>query len=64
MNEANKRIRAIFIKKLEDNGLKMKFVAEKVGIEYTTLSKWKNGVFNFAEDKLKKIAYFLEQLED
>jgi transposase len=62
MREWNNRVRQAFIKALDDNGLKMKYVAEKLGIEYTTLSKWKNGVFDFKEENIKKIVNFLEKL--
>jgi transposase len=58
----NSRLRKYFIKKLDENGLKMKFVAEQLDIEYTTLSKWKNGHMDFGEDKFKKVRNFLEKL--
>ena len=62
MRELNRRLREVFIYKINANGLKMKFVAEKLGIEYTTLSKWKNGHLDFGEDKAKRVRNYLEKL--
>ncbi|MCD4839750.1 helix-turn-helix domain-containing protein [Neobacillus sedimentimangrovi] len=63
MREYNNLLRKKFTEVLETHGLKMKFVADKLGIEYTTLSKWKNGKLDFGEDKAKQVAYFLEKYE-
>jgi len=62
MREWNNTLRKAFITKLKQKGLKMTFVADKLGIEYTTLSKWKNGHFDFGEEKLKVVKNFLETL--
>lgn len=40
----------------------MTHVSEQLDIEYTTLSKWKNGHLNFGEDNLKKITAYIEKI--
>lgn len=62
MREVNMKLRKAFIRLLKDKGLKMKFISEKLNLDYTTMSKWKNGHFDYCEDTLKSIAYFLEKL--
>lgn len=44
-----------------DYGMKMIFISKESGVEYTTLSKWRNGVFDFKEDKLIKIEGFVKR---
>lgn len=48
-------------KVVEDYGMKMLFISKQSEIEYTTLSKWRNSVFDFKEDKLTKIENFIKK---
>lgn len=57
----NRQLREAFVLWLEKHGLKMKFIAEQLGIEYTTFSKWKNDKLDFGIDKLKAIHNYMKE---
>lgn len=57
----NDRIRKLFEQLLKEKGLKMKFISEKLGLENTTLSKWRNGHLNYGQEKLNQIEEFINK---
>ena len=54
----------IYQRLLDEKGLKNSDVARATGISNMTLSDWKRGVSKPKEDKMKKIADFLEVTVD
>ncbi|MFV0954746.1 hypothetical protein JOY43_26585 [Bacillus paranthracis] len=40
----------------------MKFIAEKIGVNYSNLAKWRNGTHSFAQPSLRKIDKYLATL--
>ena len=58
---ANNVTRERFEEVIEKYGMKLLFAAEKSGIEYNTLCKWRKNVFNLKEDKLSKIDRFISK---
>lgn len=55
----NSIAREKFEEVIRENGMKMIFASKKCEIENTTLSKWRNKVFDFKEDKLSKVENFI-----
>lgn len=44
---------------LKENGMKLKFVADKLGISYNTFSRWKCKRLDFGAEKLNQIRKFI-----
>ena len=60
MNE-NEKVRQELLEYVKENGVKMKFIAEKVNIPTGTFSRWKHKNFDFRIDKLIRIKKFLNE---
>lgn len=48
---------------VKSNGIKLKFMAIKVGISNTTISSWRTGSINFMDEKLNTIEKFIRVYE-
>ncbi len=46
---------------IEENGVKINFVATKIGIARETLSRFKNKKMNLHKDVIKKIVIYIRQ---
>lgn len=59
MRDLNEETRKEFIEYVEEYGVKIKHIAEKIDIPFSTLSKWKRENLNFRIDKLVKIKKYM-----
>jgi len=59
----NDSIRERLDKVIKTNGIKLKFMAIKVGISNTTISSWRTGNINFMDEKLNSIEKFIKVYE-
>lgn len=57
----NETTRQLFEEVLSNFGLKMKFVSQQLGLENTTVSKWRNKHLDYGEMKLNQINNFLDK---
>lgn len=46
---------------IEDYGIKLKWIAEKLGWEYTNLTKFKNGQVNLSKKRIEELKKFLSR---
>lgn len=63
MTKRNQTLRIKFNEALAENGVILRFVAKKVGIADTTLSRWRYGNLEFSEGHLKRVEEFLLRYE-
>ncbi|MCU5020529.1 helix-turn-helix domain-containing protein [Bacillus paranthracis] len=59
---SNEHIRSEFNTKFPQTGITLKFIAEKIGVNYSNLAKWRNGTHSFAQPSLRKIDKYLATL--
>jgi transcriptional regulator with XRE-family HTH domain len=59
----NESIRERLDSVVKSNGIKLKFMAIKVGISNTTISSWRTGSINFMDEKLNTIEKFIRVYE-
>ena len=64
MNEWNERARKKLIEIATSEGLKYSHIARVTGIPAQTLSSWKQGRFNFKEDKLSRLENFFNKFSE
>ncbi|MCJ7986966.1 helix-turn-helix domain-containing protein [Priestia sp. OVL9] len=61
MELTNEKVRKRFIKMLEVSGVSMKFICKKIGFNYTTVSKWKNGKTKYSPANLLQIERIVDE---
>lgn len=59
--EAN-QIRSKLIEVLNENGIKLKFIAKKLNWNYQNLVNFKNGKLNYSDFRLNELNKFLNEL--
>lgn len=48
---------------IDQHGIKAKYISKKTGLEYTTLSKWRNDKLNYSGYNLDKLEDFIAKYE-
>lgn len=61
MTDKNSEVRQMLETALTEHGVKMRYISNSTGFEYTTLSKFKNEKLNYGSDKLATLSSFLKQ---
>ena len=64
MNERNERARKKIMEIVASEGLKYSHIARVTKIPSQTLSIWKQGRFNFKEDKLSRLEKFFNKFSE
>lgn len=59
----NNITRKRLLKVLDEQGIKMSFIAKKLDWDYTNLSKFKNDKYIYSHDKLIELNNFLNQYD-
>jgi hypothetical protein len=57
----NETVRRELISFLEESGIKMKFIAKKLGWAYVNMSAFKNGKRDYGSDRLSELHSFIKQ---
>lgn len=55
-------VREKLIQVLKDNGMKLKFIANKLGWNYQNLVNFKNGRFSYSDSRLQQLNTYLNEL--
>lgn len=63
MHKKNKYLREKYIQTAKENGLMYKWISQKLSISNSTMSNWRLGNFDMAEEKLNTIESFLKKYE-
>lgn len=61
--ERNERARSEIVRVVNDNGLKWKFISEKLSMKLPNVSNWRKGLYQFGEDKLNQIETLIEKYD-
>lgn len=61
MSKRNQQLREEFNLYLDENGIMLKWIAAKLNMVASTLSRWRGGGFNLGEEKMVIIENYLEK---
>lgn len=64
MSNQNVEVREMLQTTLRERGLRMKYVSKSLDLDYTNLSKFKNGRVDYPMEKLTKLSGFLERYKE
>lgn len=59
----NDRTQKRLIRILEENGIKLTFIARQLGWDYSNLSKFKNGKITMSHERLAELNHYLNQYD-
>lgn len=60
---SNKTAREKLLRVIEEEGIKLKHVSKKAGVDYYNLVRFKNGKLDYGEGSLNKLMRFMSKYE-